>query len=51
MVAGITGYYRRHPERLGDDRSLEAIEVSTKHGLARMLAVLDNYDITSRTQK
>lgn len=49
MADGMSAYYKAHPDRFGDARSLEAIEASTKYGLAQMLAVLDRYEIRLRT--
>ena len=46
MKAGLQQYYiRQHPDLLGDERSQAAVNASAE-GLAKMFAVLEDYDIS-----
>lgn len=41
---GLSRYYGEYPERLGDERSNDAVAWSTR-GMARVLKILDRYAI------
>ncbi len=46
-VGGLEAYYVEHPERLHDQRSLDAIKASMQ-GLRRIYTVLDQYEIKEK---
>lgn len=47
MNSGVKAYYKKHPERLDDARSQDAITYSL-HGLKHLLEILDEYEITKK---
>ena len=47
FTRGVSAYYRKHPNRLDDERSVEAVAIS-KRGLESIFAVLDEYVISKR---
>ena len=47
MKNGVSSYYRKRPELIGDDRSQNAIKESVI-GLQAIFAVLDDYDIVKK---
>ncbi len=52
MLAGVSRYYAEHSDRLGDERSGDAIAWSTR-GIDRILRILDGYaisDLDNRAQ-
>lgn len=44
MQEGAERYYREHPDRLGDERSDDAIKWS-HDGMERVLEILNEYDV------
>lgn len=44
---GLARYYQEFPDRLGDDRAADALAWSMR-GVARLIRVLDQYDIRDR---
>lgn len=47
---GLARYYAEFPERIGDERAVDALAWSMR-GAGRILKMLDNYDIRERTTK
>lgn len=47
VETSLQRYYAEFPERLGDDRSNDAINWSTR-GIQRILRILDNYEFVEK---
>jgi len=47
MKNGVSAYYRKHPDLIGDERSQNAVKESVL-GLQAIFAVLDDYVITKK---
>ena len=50
MAAGAELYYLAHPERDGDERSVEAMKCSY-FGMVEMIEILDEYEISYKKEE
>ena len=47
LLDGMDSYYKKHPERFGDDRSRDFMGASHT-GMAEVLTILNRYDLIPR---